>query len=131
MKITERRLRQIIRNVIEESIKAESLDLSALAAAGLISSKEQSRIENEINEDQIRRDISQLKQTGEIGYSKVTADVNVSALNDLDDSKNISKQSDNSLTLNQDLNLFSQDLQALIISRKIKIKERSLGKIFY
>ena len=51
MKITERRLRQIIRSVIEESIKAESLDLSALAAAGLISSKEKSRIENEINED--------------------------------------------------------------------------------
>ena len=75
----------------------------------------------EINEDQIRRDISQLKQTSEIGYSKFTADINVSALNDLDDLKNISKQSDNSLTLNQDLNLSSQDLQAVIISKKINI----------
>ncbi len=51
MKITERLLRQIIRNVIEESIKAESLDLSALAAVGLIRWEEKSRIEKEINED--------------------------------------------------------------------------------
>ena len=51
MKITERRLRHLIRSVIEESIKTESLDLSALADAGLISSKEQSSIEDKINED--------------------------------------------------------------------------------